>query len=356
MSPKKKALTLTIPEPCGENFNAMTSVKGGKFCGSCEKTIVDFRAMNDYQILQFYKQNNGKICGVFNKVQLNRAMPFPMEVKPTRNWKAVAALAAGLMFGGGLVAQTTAPTIGKIAMTEQAIPKGEQGADATTPNRVVSGIVKNQENQETLIGANIIIEGTKIGTSTDFDGFFEIMIPSNLETIELTISYTGFDAQTILFNQQYPIPNKPIEVTLTNHFDMMGDVMIMGMMIAPDFEETPTCGTDEIVELKAIPEITPDATTEKGIPAENQMTIFPNPFVHNLKISYDFADKGDYLFNVYDTNGRLLFAQPYHLLKGKQTVELEMATKNLNDGVYILQLSDSHDRILATKKVYKGQA
>ena len=42
MSPTKKALTLTIPEPCGENFNAMTPVKGGKFCGSCDKTIVDF--------------------------------------------------------------------------------------------------------------------------------------------------------------------------------------------------------------------------------------------------------------------------------------------------------------------------
>ena len=78
MSPKKKALTLTIPEPCGEDFNAMTPVKGGKFCGSCEKTIVDFRTMNDYQVLQFYKQNNGKICGVFNQRQLNRAMPFPL--------------------------------------------------------------------------------------------------------------------------------------------------------------------------------------------------------------------------------------------------------------------------------------
>ena len=356
MSPKKKALTLTIPEPCGENFNTMTPVKGGKFCGSCEKTIVDFRAMNDYQILDFYKQNNGKICGVFNPRQLNRAMPFPMEAKPTRNWKAVAALATGLLFGGGLVAQTTTPKVGKIAMTEQTSSKGEQKTDATTPNRVVRGIVKDQENQEVLIGANILLEGTKIGTSTDFDGFFEITIPSNLETIELTISYTGFETQTILFNQQYPIPNKSIEVILESHFGSMGEVMIMGIMVAPDFEEAPICGTDEIVELEEIPEITPDATTEKGIPAEKQMTIFPNPFVHSLKVSYDFAEKGDYLFNVYDTNGRLLFAKPYHLLKGTQTVELEMATKNLNDGVYILQLSDSHDRILATKKVYKGQA
>ncbi len=355
MSPKKKALTLTIPEPCGEDFNAMTPVKGGKFCGSCEKTIVDFRTMNDYQILDFYQQNNGKICGVFNQVQLNRAMSFPMEAKPTRNWKAVAALAAGLMFGSGLVAQTTAPTLGKIAMTKQAVSKGTQTTDSTIPNRVVKGIVKDQEYQETLIGANIIIEGTNLATNTDFDGFFEITVPSDLDTIELTISYTGFETQTILFNPQYPIPKRTIEVNLESNAPMMGDVIVMGIMVMPDLEETPTCGTEEVVKIEEVPEITPDAVTEKGIITDQQMTVYPNPFINSLKVSYDFANTGDYLFNVYDTNGRLLFAKPYHLLKGQQTIELEMATKNLTDGVYILQLSDSRDRILATKKVYKGQ-
>ncbi len=355
MSPKKKALTLTIPEPCSENFNAMTPVKGGKFCGSCEKTIVDFRTMNDYQILHFYKQNKGKICGVFNNQQLNRAMPFPMEAEPTRNWKAVAVLATGLLFGGGLVAQTTTPTVEKIAVVAQQITEKQQEKETTPPNKVIKGFVKNKEYQEGLVGVNIMIEGTNINTITDINGFFEMAIPSNLKEIELTVAYVGFETQTLLFNEKYPIPTKEIEIELaSNHFEM--DQMIMGIMISPDFEEAPTCGTDELVELEDIPEITPDAVIEKGILTESQMTIFPNPFVHNLEVSYDFADKGDYLFNVYDMNGRLLFAKSYHLLKGKQTIELEMATKNLNHGVYILQLSDSQDRILATKKVYKGQA
>ncbi len=352
MSPEKKALTLTIPEPCGEDFNAMTPVKGGKFCGSCEKTIVDFRTMNDYQILQFYKQNNGKICGVFNHRQLNRAMPFPLERKPSRNWKAVAALATGLLFSGGLVGQTTAPTVGKIAVATHTTNKPVKVEASTTPEKIISGVVKDQALGEALIGANIIIVGTTLGTSTDIDGHFELSIPANLVAFELTITYTGFDSQTLLFNDKYPIPNHSIEVTLGT-FDQP---MIMGIMIAPDFEEAPTCGTDEMVELEDIPEITPDVVVEKEIVVDQQMTVFPNPFVHNLKVSYDFAAKGDYLFNVYDMNGRLLFAKSYTLSKGEQTVELEMATKNLNHGVYILQLSDSQDRVLATKKIYKGQA
>ena len=354
MSPKKKALTLTIPEPCGEDFNAMTPVKGGKFCGSCEKTIVDFRTMNDYQVLQFYKQNNGKICGVFNQRQLNRAMPFPLERKPSRNWKAVAALATGLLFGGGLVGQTNASTIEEMVVTTQQTINNQQENDTTIPNKVIKGFVKNKEYQDRLIGANIMIAGTNIHTTTDIDGFFEITIPDNLKEIELTVAYIGFESQTLLFNDKYPIPTKEIEIALaSNHFEM--DQMIMGIMIASDFEEAPVCGTGEIVKLEDIPEITPDVVIEKEIIVDQQITVFPNPFINHLKVSYDFAAKGDYLLNIYDRSGRLLLAKSYHLSKGEQTITLNTMTQNFNNGVYILQLSDSQDRILATKKVFKGQ-
>lgn len=351
MSSKKKALTLTIPEPCSENFNKMTPVKGGKFCGECEKTIVDFRPMNDYQILRFYEQNNGKICGVFNQQQLNRAMPFPLEVAPSKNWKAVAALAAGLLFSGGLVSQTT--PVGVPTVSTQNIKTTEQDKDSNSdaPNQIIKGRVID-ENQEGLIGANIIIEGTTIGISTDLEGFFELIVPANLKEMDVTVSYVGYEPQTLLFNEKYPIPDKQIEIELASPFM---EHVIMGIMIAHDFEEAPTCGDKEIIELEEIPEITPDRTTAKNIPTENQMTVFPNPFVGNLKVSYDYMTKGDYLFHLYDTNGGLLFAKSYSLLKGNQTIELDMASKNLGDGVYILQISDNQDRILATKKVYKGQ-
>lgn len=352
MSQQKKALTLTIPEPCGENFNAMTPVKGGKFCGSCEKTIVDFRTMSDGQILNFYKKSNGKICGVFAERQLNRAMPFPMEVKPNRNWKAVAALTAGLMFSGGLMAQSTMPTVGKIVVVEQSIGKKATDKNETsTPNRIVRGVVKDAEN-EPLIGANVMIKGITIGVATDFDGLFEIAIPADLTEVELEISYTGFETQTLLFNKKYPFPDKKIEIELTAGL-VLGE-MIMGIVAYHPGEVAPICET-KVEETDNLIEINPDLQA-KGIPAENQMTIYPNPFVEDFKVEYKFATKGDYLFHLYDTNGRLLFAKLYHLAKGKQTVELDIATQKLVDGVYILQISDERDMILATKKVFKGQS
>ncbi|MEM6318381.1 MAG: hypothetical protein AAF960_11970 [Bacteroidota bacterium] len=106
MPTQKKTLSIHIPTPCEENFQQMPVVKGGKFCGGFEKTIVDFRKMSDRQIIRFYEKNSGKICGVFHPNQLNRSIPYPEERVASSNWKAVAALASSLLLSGGLVGTT----------------------------------------------------------------------------------------------------------------------------------------------------------------------------------------------------------------------------------------------------------
>ena len=41
----------TIPSPCTESWDCMTSTKEGRFCQSCEKTVVDFTRMSDAELL-----------------------------------------------------------------------------------------------------------------------------------------------------------------------------------------------------------------------------------------------------------------------------------------------------------------
>ncbi|MEM0991820.1 MAG: carboxypeptidase-like regulatory domain-containing protein [Bacteroidota bacterium] len=60
----------------------------------------------------------------------------------------------------------------------------------------VRGEVYDEETGETLIGANIIIEGTSQGTVTDFDGSFELKTDVALP-FDIIVSYTGFSSQTI---------------------------------------------------------------------------------------------------------------------------------------------------------------
>ena len=64
----------------------------------------------------------------------------------------------------------------------------------------VSGVINDAELGDPLIGANIIIEGTTIGTSTDLDGAFLITSAEPLPWT-LEVSYTGFSTQTIQITQ-----------------------------------------------------------------------------------------------------------------------------------------------------------
>lgn len=360
MSQKKKALKITIPEPCHENINKMTPVKGGRFCGSCEKTVVDFRKMTDHQIIRFYEKNKGSLCGIFNDSQINRAIPFPTIVKPSTNWKAIAALATGLFLSSGVAAQSTLQTMGKMAPALQITLKGETVAEQpnqNTPERVVKGIIIDKQLGEPLIGANIIIHGTKIGTTTDFDGNFELKIPSDLHNFELVISYIGFIDQTISFTKNNPRQDEPLKVELETGA-LLGAVVVSG---SPIYGGTHAiAGGISVInyeEEEAIPEIELEGEVEVEVELiiESKITVYPNPFTEKFKVTYLFEETDNYLFNLYDTKGSLVYATTKRLTKGEQIVELNPPIHQLVNGLYILQVSDSQDRILASKKVFKGQ-
>ncbi len=63
--------------------------------------------------------------------------------------------------------------------------------------RRISGVVMD-EYGEPLIGANVIIKGTSIGTSTDFDGRYSLEVPQNGKRI--VISYLGYKSLETAIN------------------------------------------------------------------------------------------------------------------------------------------------------------
>ena len=60
----------------------------------------------------------------------------------------------------------------------------------------VTGVIVDQENGETLIGANVLIEGTLIGSTTDIDGRFTIS-PLDPGMYTVIVSYIGYNTITI---------------------------------------------------------------------------------------------------------------------------------------------------------------
>lgn len=72
----------------------------------------------------------------------------------------------------------------------------------------VKGVVLDNNN-DPIIGASVLVTGTNIGTATDVDGNFNLEIPENAKSVE--ISYIGFDKKVIPFN-----PKKLNELRVIN--------------------------------------------------------------------------------------------------------------------------------------------
>lgn len=69
--------------------------------------------------------------------------------------------------------------------------------------RNVSGVVTDAKTNEALIGANVLVKGTSIGTITDVDGAYSLSVPG--ADAVLVISYTGYSDQEITVGTQSTI-------------------------------------------------------------------------------------------------------------------------------------------------------
>ena len=84
----------------------------------------------------------------------------------------------------------------------------------------VKGSVTSKTNGEPILGANVIIIGTTTGTSTDFDGNYQIKLkPGQV----LEFSYLGFTSKKIIFANQ-----KTIKAVLTEDNNLLDEIVVVG--------------------------------------------------------------------------------------------------------------------------------
>lgn len=64
-------LNISIPQPCHEDWNAMTPTGKGVYCAVCTKEVMDFSQMSDDDVMNYFLLNAGKkTCGRFRNDQL----------------------------------------------------------------------------------------------------------------------------------------------------------------------------------------------------------------------------------------------------------------------------------------------
>lgn len=352
MKKKSKTIEFQIPTPCHENPNQMTPNSLGRFCSKCEKSVINFTTMTDNEIIRYYQRNQGNICGMFRPDQVNRPMPIPRKPSSWERWKSIAAVLTGLLASDSASAFTSGF---EGFPTEQNIHKNEKLSISQNPKTKIKGIVTDSIGNP-LIGVTIIAGYSITGAVSDVNGNFEMTIPEDYLEIELSISYNGFDTEMIIVNKE--TYSTPLNITLKETVTPLVGAMVVGYTV-PIQTQTTVCGSpvsiDQDEQLSSEP-ISNDEPTEVKNANESLVILktFPNPFHSTLNLELDIPKSDTFLFNLYDSSGKLIFAKSYDLETGRQDIQLNIQDAQLPEGAYYLNMTDGKD-LEISRQVFKGR-
>jgi CarboxypepD_reg-like domain len=193
------SLMLSIPNPCSENWNNMTPQEKGRFCDTCQKCVVDFTAMTDAAVLDYFNKNNGKICGRFDKRQLDRVLIINDKRFQKRfNIAASLLLLSSLGFGNTVKNDAVIPfKVSSFYVQKSIVKKNTSSLNEPLSDEMIT--VKGHVfdiKKEPIIGAAIVMKGSTIGTTTDTNGAFSITLKREyFEKGFLYISCAGYGTQ-----------------------------------------------------------------------------------------------------------------------------------------------------------------
>jgi len=67
----KKKFHITIPSLCAKSWNGMLSTENGRYCGHCQKEVVDFSGWTEAEIASYVLNSKRKVCGMLGTHPVN---------------------------------------------------------------------------------------------------------------------------------------------------------------------------------------------------------------------------------------------------------------------------------------------
>ena len=188
--PMKNSFTLNLSNPCSEKWESFSPTERGAFCSACAKEVIDFTALSDQQIIDYFKTRPKNTCGKFRPDQFKYYHVQSDFINP--GWK---------LWKAGLVAITLA-SLTKPASAQQKKLNAATDQSSTESLRSdcsavqktfdVTGIVYD-ENNSPMPGLTVVRYGTTIQTYTDPNGKFLFSGLSSGDT--LAFMFVGFETQ-----------------------------------------------------------------------------------------------------------------------------------------------------------------
>jgi hypothetical protein len=206
---KSKSIRYTIPEPCEKNWNEMTPEAGGRFCSSCEKSVVDFTNMPDFSVVNYLENHkHEKVCGRFTKPQLDRVYQLNEPViAPAFDLRAVVlglALTTFCAFHSFSQADSIPPVLSDTTLHR--LPSLNMGwvVPSYHPEneKAVTGTVYNSVNSFKLVTVTLKNATGKILRTIhpDEKGHFKLDLYWNLKPVAIEVSGVGYESQELFFS------------------------------------------------------------------------------------------------------------------------------------------------------------
>ena len=215
---------ITIPKPCSENWDSMTSAEKGRYCAVCDKTVHDFSSFTKSELQVFLEENKG-VCG---KIP-TKLLDFPMA-KERSSYAATIALAAVLSVSPAM-AQNNEREI-EIGVSTEITIMGDVAVNPSVDEFlqekqvIIKGKVVDANDKVGLPGVAVFLSSHPEINSTvyaDFEGVFEFEVPEDieLEDVILKFSFIGYEDVDVKIKKT----NLNLEVILPESTEIIGEVM-----------------------------------------------------------------------------------------------------------------------------------
>lgn len=331
----RKFYKIVVPQSCESSWEQMTPVSTGRYCNSCEKTVVDFTEMSDEQIVRYFKDNAGKnVCGRFSNDQLDRPMREKRQKMPWLKYVLNISIPALL-----ISIKSSAQQVKQSVYKEYRYTETDSGARVRTPvldKKEISGIVTD-ENGTGIPYASVVIKNTTIGASADSAGFFRLEYFDKVTAIKLVISSVGYQDRELILGEQGSSQVKEIILEPV----MLKPVTLEGVQIISRLS-----GRVGGAIAMRVTHHWYD-TLVNVLPQREQIKIYPNPARRGNSVFVDIGsvEEDQKILEVYTINGQLI-----HRVDNVKTKIAKLDIPSLTTGVYVVSVRNkSNGKKISTK-------
>lgn len=307
-------LSINIDTPCDESWDKMDKVCGGRFCHSCEKTVVDLSDKSDAELVDFFLKKKPGVCGRLHSYQLNTPIMIPRKPIPYVKYFFNFLLPAFLLSTKASAQKLVLPKQEQVSKL-----KKENSVEPAVSSRykLIQGIVKDFLGKPVPY-ASVQELRSENGTYCNEQGEFSLQINSNTES--LLISSVGFRAKIVATDNDFILT----ELQQSESVDLKALELRSYRHVAGGFGVR--------VYYQRI----------EKTKADHRFLIYPNPAKAGQQstIKLDSAIKHPQYVCIYNMQGQLISSKLYSLESVMNKSEFRFSVPLLPSGEYAIKLID----------------